>query len=137
MALDESELYDPLAGPDALYINLEREFKLAEQSYGTDHLDLVLAKGYLCKLLANARVLRYLAQHHQEILTESRGSRIWKRLRPEQGLPGRTACVRDGCRWGPGPDKRGDRRRRRTVGRIERGGGDGGEPARSPPGRPS
>src|SRR5688500_6289562 len=26
--------------------------------------------------------------------------------------------------------KRGDRRRRRTVGRIERGGGDGGEPAR-------
>ena len=50
--------------------NLEREFKLAEQSYGSDHLNLVLAKGYLCKLLGNARVLRYLAQHHQEILTE-------------------------------------------------------------------
>ena len=50
--------------------NLEREFKLAEQSYGTDHLNLVLAKGYLCKLLGNARVLRYLDQHHQEILTE-------------------------------------------------------------------
>ncbi len=31
--------------------------------------------------------------------------------------------------------KRGDRGRRRTVGRIERGGGDGGEPVRSPPGR--
>ena len=30
--------------------------------------------------------------------------------------------------------KRGDRGRRRTVGRIKRGGGDGGEPARSPPG---
>ncbi len=30
--------------------------------------------------------------------------------------------------------KRGDRRRRRTVGRINRGGGDGGEPVRSPPG---
>ncbi len=39
--------------------------------------------------------------------------------------------------WGTGPDKRGDRRRRRTVGRIKRGGGDGGEPARSPPDRPS
>jgi RepB plasmid partitioning protein len=50
--------------------NLEREFKLAELSYGSDHLDLVLAKGYLCKLLGNAHVLRYLAQHHQEILTE-------------------------------------------------------------------
>ncbi len=28
-------------------------------------------------------------------------------------------------------------KRSRTVGRIERGGGDGGEPVRSPPGRPS
>jgi hypothetical protein len=50
--------------------NLEREFKVAEQSYGTNHLDLVLAKGYLAKLLGNTRVLRYLVQNHQEILTE-------------------------------------------------------------------
>jgi hypothetical protein len=50
--------------------NLEREFKVAEQSYGTNHLDLVLAKGYLAKLLGNMRVLRYLGQNHQEILTE-------------------------------------------------------------------
>lgn len=49
-------------------MNLEREFKIAEQSYGADHLDLVLAKGYLVKLLGNARVVRYLAQHHQELL---------------------------------------------------------------------
>jgi hypothetical protein len=27
--------------------NLDREFKMAEQSNGTDHLDLVLAKGYV------------------------------------------------------------------------------------------
>lgn len=50
--------------------NLEREFKMAEQSYGTNHLDLVLAKGYLAKLLGNARVLRYLTQYQQEILAE-------------------------------------------------------------------
>lgn len=50
--------------------NLEREFKIAEQTYGTDHLDLVLAKGYLAKLLRNASVVRYLAQHHQEFLSE-------------------------------------------------------------------
>lgn len=50
--------------------NLEREFKVAEQSYGTNHLDLVLAKGYLTKLLANERVERYPAQHQQEILSE-------------------------------------------------------------------
>lgn len=49
---------------------LDREFKMAEQSYGTDHLDLVLAKGFLTRLLANARVIRYLSQHHQEILSE-------------------------------------------------------------------
>jgi hypothetical protein len=50
--------------------NLEQEFKAAEQSYGADHLHLVLAKGYLAKLLANAKVVRYLAQKHQEILSE-------------------------------------------------------------------
>jgi hypothetical protein len=43
---------------------------MPEQSYGTDHLDLVLAKGYLAKLLSNARVVRYLAQTEQEILAE-------------------------------------------------------------------
>ena len=49
---------------------LDREFKMVGQSYGTDHLDLVLAKGFFAKLLANARVIRYLSQHHQELLSE-------------------------------------------------------------------
>jgi hypothetical protein len=43
---------------------------LAEQSYGVDHLDLVLAKGFLATLLGNARVSRYLTQNHREILLE-------------------------------------------------------------------
>ncbi len=51
-------------------VSVEREFRLAEQSYGVDHLHLVLANGYLSNLLSNARVVRYLAQHHREILTE-------------------------------------------------------------------
>lgn len=51
-------------------VNLEREFRIAEQSYGADHLDLVLANGYLGALLGNARIVRYLAQHQREILTE-------------------------------------------------------------------
>lgn len=50
--------------------NLDREFKMIEQSYGTDHLDLVLATGYVARLLANVRIVRYLAQHHSEILAE-------------------------------------------------------------------
>lgn len=51
-------------------VSLDREFKIAEKSYGVDHLDLVLANGYLGRLLGNARVVRYLAQHHRDILTE-------------------------------------------------------------------
>jgi ParB-like chromosome segregation protein Spo0J len=51
-------------------VNLEREFRIAEQCYGTDHLDLVLVNGYLGSLLGNARVVRYLAQHQREILAE-------------------------------------------------------------------
>jgi hypothetical protein len=50
--------------------SLDREFKVLEQSYGADHLDLVLMKGYLARLIGNNRVERYLAQHHKEILTE-------------------------------------------------------------------
>jgi len=51
-------------------VNLEREFRIAEKSYGTDYLDLVLTNGYLGRLLGNARVVRYLAQHRRDILTE-------------------------------------------------------------------
>jgi ParB-like chromosome segregation protein Spo0J len=49
---------------------LQREFKMIEQDYGADHLDLVLAVGYISRLLGNARVVGYLAQNHAEILAE-------------------------------------------------------------------
>jgi hypothetical protein len=51
-------------------VDLDREFKLIEQSYGSDHLDLVLAVGYVSRLLGNARVVRHLAQHHANLLSE-------------------------------------------------------------------
>jgi len=50
--------------------SLEREVKMVEQSYGADHLDLVLAKGYLAKLLENIRVRRYLSANQPELLGE-------------------------------------------------------------------
>jgi ParB-like chromosome segregation protein Spo0J len=50
--------------------NLDREFKVAEQSYGSDHLDLVLAKGYVTRLLGNVRVVRFPAQQYPEFLAE-------------------------------------------------------------------
>jgi hypothetical protein len=51
---------------------LQREMKLIEDSYGPDHLNLVLARGYLVSLLENEEVSRYLAQNHNEILSEFR-----------------------------------------------------------------
>jgi hypothetical protein len=50
--------------------SLDREFRLVEDSYANDHLDVVLAKGYLARLIGNARVAKYLDQHHKEILSE-------------------------------------------------------------------
>lgn len=49
---------------------LDREFRLIEQTYGSDHLDLVLAAAYVTSLLSNARIVRHLAQHHADLLNE-------------------------------------------------------------------
>lgn len=50
--------------------NLDREFRLIEQEYGTDHLDLVLATGYLCRLIENVRIVHHLAKYYPEVLAE-------------------------------------------------------------------
>jgi hypothetical protein len=50
--------------------NLDREFRLMEECYGSDNMDLVVATGYLQRLIENARVVRYLAQHFPELLAE-------------------------------------------------------------------
>ena len=50
--------------------NLQRDIKLIEDSYGPDHLNLVLVRGYLVSLLSNDGIVRYLAQYHSEILGE-------------------------------------------------------------------
>lgn len=51
---------------------LDREIKVAEQSYGPDHLRMVLARAYLTKLVGNVRVTRWLQQHQPEMLAEFR-----------------------------------------------------------------
>ncbi len=50
--------------------NLQREYRLIEETYGIDVLNLTLAKAYLGNLLNNNKVVRYLRQHHQEILVQ-------------------------------------------------------------------
>lgn len=49
---------------------LDREFRLLEETYGDDHLDLVIATGYVKRLVDNVRVVRYMAQHFPELLME-------------------------------------------------------------------
>ncbi|MFM0742172.1 plasmid partitioning protein RepB C-terminal domain-containing protein [Paraburkholderia xenovorans] len=50
--------------------NLQAQYRLVEQTYGQDVLNLVLAKGYLAKLLENESVTRHLQQHYPDLLTE-------------------------------------------------------------------
>lgn len=50
--------------------NLAQDLRSVEDSHGRNVLNLVLVVGYLKKLLENARVVRYLSQHHADILAE-------------------------------------------------------------------
>lgn len=52
--------------------SLHQDFKLIENSYGDDILHLVIASGYLSKLVSNKAIQRYLSQHHAELLEEFR-----------------------------------------------------------------
>lgn len=49
---------------------LQRDLKLIEESHGNEVLNLVLARGYLGKLIGNARIVRYLNQNHADIFHE-------------------------------------------------------------------
>jgi ParB-like chromosome segregation protein Spo0J len=50
--------------------NLQGQLKLVEQSYGQDVLMLVLARGYLGKLIDNKAVFRFLSQRQPEVLAQ-------------------------------------------------------------------
>ena len=50
--------------------NLQGQYKLVEQTYGQDVLNLVLAKGYLARLLDNESVRQYLRAQQVDLLAE-------------------------------------------------------------------
>ncbi|HNT87748.1 MAG TPA: plasmid partitioning protein RepB C-terminal domain-containing protein [Candidatus Hydrogenedentes bacterium] len=50
--------------------SLEQGVREVEESYGPNMMNLVLARGYLAKLLGNSRVVRYLSAHYADILAE-------------------------------------------------------------------
>lgn len=65
----------PQGDPLEKIVKLEKEmnqvqtkYKDAEANYGTDLLNLVVAKGYLSKLISNPSVQAYLQNHHSEII---------------------------------------------------------------------
>jgi hypothetical protein len=49
---------------------VQQDLKSVESRYGDDVLHLVIACGYVSKLVKNRDIKRYLTQHHPEILTE-------------------------------------------------------------------
>jgi hypothetical protein len=50
--------------------NLQGQYRLVEQSYGQDILNLVLARGYLAKLLENDKACRYIRRSQPEVLDQ-------------------------------------------------------------------
>ena len=82
-ATKSDQLVDPKRGKNIRGVSVEdiarmeremngltRDYKLVEDGFGTTVLNLVVARGYLARLLGNNRVLRYLDRHHPEILNE-------------------------------------------------------------------
>ena len=49
---------------------LANDIKLVKESYGKDMLNLVLACGYLSRMLENGKVVRFLSSHYPDILGE-------------------------------------------------------------------
>ncbi len=61
---------DRLAQMEREMANLQRGIKRIEDSYGPDHLHLILASGYVRSLLGNDKISRYVRKHHGEIWEE-------------------------------------------------------------------
>lgn len=67
----------PKGDPLEQIVKLEREmsqvqekYKHAEENYGSELLNLVVAKGYLKKLMENDAIQSYVARHASEILEQ-------------------------------------------------------------------
>lgn len=49
---------------------LQAQYKIAEQTHGDDVFNLMLARGYVVKLMDNPRVMKYMQNNYSEILEE-------------------------------------------------------------------
>ena len=69
--------HDKKTSPMEQIVKLEKEisqvrtqYRDAEQNYGSDLLNLVVAKGYMTKLLSNEAVKSYIQRHEPDILEQ-------------------------------------------------------------------
>jgi hypothetical protein len=53
-------------------VNLQGQYKLIEEGYAEEVLNLVLAQGYLSKLLKNEAVRRFVSSRIRKFLSSSR-----------------------------------------------------------------
>lgn len=61
---------EAMARMESELARLQESIISIQETYGQDHLHLTVVKGYLAKLLGNARVVRYIMQHRPDFLTE-------------------------------------------------------------------
>lgn len=61
---------EQMARMEAEMDSLHGEYRLIEDSHGTNVLNLTVSRSYLSTLLNNARVSKYLTQHHPEFLSQ-------------------------------------------------------------------
>lgn len=65
---------------------LQESFTSIQDSYGQDHLQLTVIKGYVAKLLGNARIVRYLMQNRPDFMAEFQTiAEMTSTLPPEAG----------------------------------------------------
>lgn len=50
--------------------SLERDFKAVEETYGENMLNLTVARGYVKKLIDNAKIVRFLGANYADVLSE-------------------------------------------------------------------
>ena len=67
---ETSSAREQIARLERELVSLQSQIKSVEDDYGIDNLHLTVAKGYVARLLGNARVVRWLAQNRHEYLGE-------------------------------------------------------------------
>ncbi len=61
---------EQMARMQAEMLSLQDEYRLIEETLGTNVLNFTVAKGYIGKLMDNAKIIKYLGQNHPEIFDE-------------------------------------------------------------------